>query len=66
MSRVQLHRVDIEAITKFLTDNPEIMTFKVIRHGESGIGYCLDIEYDHFKDERPAKTRVELLGVESW
>ena len=64
--RVLLVRNDIEVIANFLAEHPEIMAFEIIRHGESGIGYCLDIEYTHMVDKLPAKTRVELVGVESW
>ena len=63
---ITINKADLELVQKFLDENPDILVFNLHRYGESGIGYCLDIEYEHLVNGRPSKTRVELAGVESW
>lgn len=68
MIEIGLNRADIEEVVKVLQEYPEIQAFKLIRHGESGIGYCIDLEYTTFTgpNKRPTDMRIEVAGVENW
>lgn len=68
MTELKLNRADIEEVVKVLNEYPDIQAFKLIRHGESGIGYCVDLEYTTLSgpNGRPTTVRVEVAGVENW
>lgn len=68
MIEMGLNRADIEEVVKVLQEYPDIQAFKLIRHGESGIGYCIDLEYTTFSgpNKRPTNVRIEVAGVENW
>lgn len=68
MTEMKLNRADIEEVVKVLNEYPDIQAFKLIRHGESGIGYCVDLEYTKLSgpNGRPTTVRVEVAGVENW
>jgi hypothetical protein len=66
MNKVTLNRADIAELNKVLAENPEIDSFDLITHNESGIGYCVDIEYPTFINNRVATVRLAVVGVESW
>ena len=40
--------------------------FKIIRHGESGIGYCISVEFENIVNGRLETTRVEVVGPGQW
>lgn len=64
--RLTLNRADIAELNKLLEQNKEIDSFDLIVCNESGIGYCVDVEYQSMVHDRPAKIRVEVAGVENW
>lgn len=68
MIEMGLNRADIEEVVKVLQEYPDIQAFKLIRHGESGIGYCIDLEYTTLTgpNKRPTDVRIEVAGVENW
>jgi hypothetical protein len=68
MSEIMLNRADMEEINKVLQEYPDVQVFKLIRHGESGIGYCIDLEFENLTGPkmRSTTTRVEVCGVENW
>lgn len=68
MTEINLNRADIEEVVKVLKEYPDIQAFKLIRRGESGIGYCVDLEYTTMSgpNGRPTVVRVEVAGVENW
>lgn len=60
--QIQLNKNDILLILEAInTRNLDSVT--VIRHGESSIGYCLDLE---FKSGEKETTRLELVGFSDW
>lgn len=66
MNKITLNRADIELVQKVLDEFPEVQVFDIIRHSESGIGYCVDVEFQHKLNDRFVTTRIEVAGVENW
>lgn len=68
MIEMLLNRADIKELVKVLDEYPEIDQFKLIRHGESGIGYLVSIEHTTMTgpNKRPTDVRIEVCGVENW
>lgn len=68
MIEMYLNRADIQELVKVLDEYPEIDHFKLIRHGESGIGYLVSIEHTVLSgpSQRPTDVRIEVVGVENW
>lgn len=60
-----LNKADVLALTEVLNQF-KVDNFKLIKHDESGIGYCLDIEYQTNVNDRMVTIRVPVVGVENW
>jgi hypothetical protein len=60
-----LNKADVLRLAEVL-DEFKIDHFKLIRHNESGIGYCLDVEYQTNLNDRMVTIRVPVCGVEDW
>lgn len=63
---LQLNVSDLAEIQRVVKDYSIDGTLKIIRHGESGIGYCLDISYENTVKGRMVTTRIEVVGPQDW
>ncbi len=64
---IKLNYADLLEVKKVLDEYDQKMgQFKIIRHNESGIGYCLSVEFDNIVNGRLETTRVEVVGPGQW
>jgi hypothetical protein len=64
---IKMNYADLQEIVKVLDEYKQTEgQFKIIRHGESGIGYCLSIQFDNIVNGRLETTRVEVVGPGQW
>jgi len=65
MKDITLNKADIVEILKTL-ETYKVDHFRLIRHSESGIGYCMDIEYQTNLNDRMVTIKVPIVGTENW
>ena len=66
MTKIPLHRYDVEKLVEVLKEFPNVDSFSLLHDGSSGIGYAVDIEFQEKRGDRETTVRVEVSGVENW
>ena len=67
MNELKLNYADMQEVMKVLDEYGQTAgQFKIIRHGETGIGYCISVEFDNIVSGRLETTRVEVVGPSNW
>lgn len=66
MTKIPLHRYDVEKLVEVLKEFPNVDSFDLLHDGSSGIGYAVDIEFQEKRGDRETTVRVEVSGVENW
>jgi len=62
---ITLNKADVTRLVEVLEEF-KIDHFTLVRHSESSIGYCLDVEYITNLNGRMVTIRVPVVGVENW
>jgi hypothetical protein len=65
MIKISLKRDNLVEILKKL-DVFGIDSFTLLQHNESGIGYCLDVEFETVLNGEKVKVTNQVIGTESW
>ena len=63
---IVIHKDDIDIIQKIIEENQIVGTFALHYENGSGIGYCLDLEFDTEVHGRLAKITVPVAGADNW
>jgi hypothetical protein len=63
---IVIHKDDIDIIQKIIEENKIVGAFTLHYENGSGIGYCLDLEFDDELHGRLAKISITVTGVENW
>ena len=66
MSKVSLHRSDIEKIVETLQKFPDVNFFELKEHGHSGIGSLLDMAFETKVNEVKGKLVISIHDESSW
>ena len=62
---ITLNKADVLRLVEVL-DEFGIDHFKLIRHGESGIGYCLSVEYQTNMNDKMVTIQVPVVDERDW
>ena len=65
MTEMVLNKADIVEVLKTLGDYG-VDHFKLIKHNECGIGYCLSIEYSTNMNGRMVTVTVPVVDEKDW
>ena len=66
MTKIQLNKDDIAAITATLDNFPNIDNFTLIYNNAAGIGYTIDIEIETAINGVPGKFISQTTDVSNW
>lgn len=65
MSIITMTKTDLDAINQAVKDF-DLKSFTLIHDNSSGIGYTIDLEFEHCVNKRPARTRVAITDSDNW
>lgn len=65
MSTMSMTKDDLDAINEAVKLF-DLKFFTLIKDSSSGIGYTIDLEFDHSMNYRDVKTRVAIADSDNW
>jgi hypothetical protein len=63
---IVIHKNDIDIIQKIIEENQIVGAFALHYENGSGIGYCLDLEFDTEVHGRLAKICIPVTNEDNW
>jgi len=65
MITMSITKDDLDAINEAVNEF-DLKFFTLIKDNSSGIGYTIDLEFEHCVNKRPARTRVAITDSDNW
>lgn len=65
MSIITMTKTDLDAINQAVKDF-DLKFFTLIKDNSSGIGYTIDLEFEHSMNYRDVKIRVAIADSDNW
>jgi hypothetical protein len=63
---IVINKADIDTIQKIIEENQIVGAFTLHYENGSGIGYCLDLEFDTEVHGRIAKITIPVANEDNW
>ena len=66
MSEIRVTKENISTILDILSKFPEVYSFTLKEHSQSGIGSCLDMEFDYKINDTACRISVVVSDQSNW
>lgn len=63
---IVINKADLDIMQKIIEENQIVGAFTLHYENGSGIGYCLDLEFDTEVHGRLAKIRIPIANEDNW